>query len=78
MDTLTLEQAYYIGELMAAVVVVLLLLFVAQQLRQNTGAFSRILYTRLAVAESTRAVNCALFSGGRDGWFGSIVLKNVG
>ncbi len=38
METLTLEQAYYIGELIAAAVVVLSLLFVAQQLRQNTSA----------------------------------------
>ena len=38
MESLTLEQAYYIGELIATVIVILSLLFVAKQLRQNTGA----------------------------------------
>ena len=38
METLTLEQASYLAEIIGVVAVVLSLLFVAQQLRQNTGA----------------------------------------
>lgn len=38
METLTLEQAYYIGELIAAIAVVVSLIYVALQVRQNTYA----------------------------------------
>ena len=36
METLTLEQAYYIGELFGVVAVVTSLIYLAIQLRQNT------------------------------------------
>ena len=36
METLTLEQAYYMAEMVATIIIVLSLLFVAKQLRQNT------------------------------------------
>ena len=53
MESLTLEQAYYIGELIAAAVVVLSLLFVAQQLRQNTSAIkSQALESAIQIAQS--------------------------
>ena len=38
METLTLEQAYYIAEIFAAIIVVLSLVFVSIQVRQNTHA----------------------------------------
>lgn len=37
METLTLEQAYYIGELIAAVAVIISLIYVAKEIRQNTN-----------------------------------------
>lgn len=36
MDTLTLEQAYYIGELVSTIAVITSLIYVALQIRQNT------------------------------------------
>ena len=36
MESLTLEQAYYIGELVGVVVVIASLIFVGLQIRQNT------------------------------------------
>ena len=36
METFTLEQAYYIGELIGVLVIVMSLIFVALQIRQNT------------------------------------------
>ena len=36
METLTLEQAYYIGELIAAFVVIISVVYLALQVRQNT------------------------------------------
>ncbi len=53
METLTLEQMYYIGELVAAFVVLISLVYMAIQLRQNTNAIK--LGTAHAVAEEIRA-----------------------
>ena len=36
MEPLTLEQAYYIGELIAAFVVIVSVIYLALQVRQNT------------------------------------------
>ena len=36
METLTLEQAYYLGELLGVIAVVTSLIYLALQLRQNT------------------------------------------
>ena len=52
METLTLEQAYYIGELVASFVVLISLVYMAIQLRQNTNAIR--LGTAHAVAEEFR------------------------
>jgi hypothetical protein len=38
METLTLEQAYYVGELTAALAVIISLLYVGRQMKQNTEA----------------------------------------
>ena len=54
METLTLEQAYYIGELVAAFVVLISLVYMAIQLRQNTNAIK--LGTAHAVAEEFRGM----------------------
>ena len=38
MESLTLEQAYYIGELVAVTVVIVSLIYVGRQIKQNTEA----------------------------------------
>ena len=38
METLTLEQAYYVGELISALIVVISIIYLAVQVRQNTKA----------------------------------------
>ena len=38
MESFTLEQAYYIGELIAALAVIVSLLYVGRQMKQNTEA----------------------------------------
>jgi hypothetical protein len=54
MESLTLEQAYYIGELIAAFVVLVSLAYMAIQLRQNTIAIK--LGTAHAVTEEFRGM----------------------
>ena len=75
METLTLEQAYYIGELVASFVVLISLVYMAIQLRQNTNAIR--LGTAHAVAEEFREMFALAASTGfeiatvwrtRSGW----------
>ena len=56
METLTLEQAYYIGELVGLVVVIISVIYLALQVRQNTEV------SRLTAAQSFADVDNAFVS----------------